>query len=74
MKQLACILALVSQTGCAVYTVASTTSLITTDKSLADHALTATIPYSDCGTFNLFKGLYYCEIQDPSQTYNRSAF
>jgi hypothetical protein len=60
--------------GCAVYTVASTTSLVTTDKSLADHALTQIVPYSDCGTFNLFKGLYYCEIQDPSKTYNQGTF
>jgi len=58
--------------GCTIYTVASTTSLVVTDKSLTDHALTQMVPYSDCGTLNLFKGLYYCELQDPSETYNRN--
>jgi hypothetical protein len=61
-----------SQTACAVYTVASGASLITTEKSLGEHALTQMIPYSDCGALNLVKGRYYCEIQDPSKTYNRS--
>jgi len=45
---------------------------VITDKSITDHTMTALVPYSDCGTWNLLKGLYYCEIQDPSETYNRN--
>jgi len=58
--------------GCTAYSVASTATLIATDKSLTDHVLTAIIPNSDCAIFNVFKGQYYCEIRDISQTYNRS--
>ena len=58
--------------GCAVYTAASTATLITTDKSLTDHAVTAVTPNGDCSMINVFNGRYYCEIRDISKTYNRS--
>lgn len=58
--------------GCAAYTVASTASLITTDKSIADHTMTAVTPNGDCSMLNVFNGLYYCEIRDISKTYNRN--
>jgi len=59
--------------GCA-YTVASTTSLVTTGKSLGDHALTAVVPNADCNVTNVVKDKYYCEVRDISTTYNRSGF
>ena len=58
--------------GCAVYTVASGTSLITTGKSVGDHVLSNTIPNADCSVTNLTKDKYYCEVKDISQTYNRT--
>lgn len=58
--------------GCAHYTVASTATLFTTEKSLTDHAVTAITPNGDCSMLNLFKGQYYCEIRDISKTYNRN--
>ena len=61
-----------SQTGCAVYTVASSTTLITSQKSLGDHVLTRVIPYSDCNALNLLDSKYYCEQRDISKTYNRN--
>lgn len=61
-----------SQTGCAVYTVASSTTLITTQKSLGDHILTQTIPNSDCNALNLLDSKYYCEVRDIGTTYNRN--
>jgi len=63
-----------TQQGCAAYTVANTTTYIVTDKTIADHTLTAVVPNGDCATNNLFKGLYYCEIRDVSVTYNRNTF
>ena len=53
------------------YSAVNTGTSITTSKSIPDHALSA-ITDADCNVFNPFKGLYYCEIQDPSKTYNRS--
>ena len=64
---------LVTLEGCA-YTVASTTSLVTTGKSLGDHALTAIVPNADCNAINVVKDKYYCEVRDISTTYNRSGF
>lgn len=60
--------------GCAAYTVASTATLATTGKSIADHTLTAVIPNSDCGVMNVTKSLYYCEINDPTTHYNRNGY
>jgi hypothetical protein len=58
--------------GCAVYTIASGTSLITTGKSVGDHVLSNTIPMADCTVVNLVKDKYYCEVKDISRTYNRN--
>lgn len=55
-----------------VYSVADKGTLALTDKGLTDRALTTAVPYSDCNIANLFHGKYYCEIQDPSKTYNRN--
>jgi len=57
--------------GCA-YTVVSTASLAVSGKSIGDHALTQAIPYSDCSSLNALSGRYYCEIDDPTQHYNRN--
>lgn len=75
MKRLIVTLFLVlSQTGCAVYTGASAVSLITTDKTLTDHAATLVTPNGNCSGIQVLKGEYYCEIRDVSVTYNRSAY
>jgi hypothetical protein len=66
------ILLVLNLQACAVYTVASTATLVTTDKSLTDHAMTAVTPNGDCSMLNVIKGLYYCEIRDIGKTYNRS--
>jgi hypothetical protein len=58
--------------GCAVYTIASGTSLVTTGKSVGDHVLSNTIPNADCGALNLTKDKYYCEVTDISKTCNRN--
>lgn len=60
--------------GCAVYTVASTTTFIATDKTLTDHAATLVTPNGDCSSMQVLKGQYYCEIRDVSVTYNRNSF
>ena len=60
--------------GCAVYTVATTVTWIATDKTISDHALTATVPHSDCKTTQVLKGKYLCEINDPGERYNRNSF
>jgi hypothetical protein len=58
--------------GCAVYTVASGTAMITTGKSITDHALTQAVPHADCNVTNLLKDKYYCEVRDVGKTYNRN--
>ena len=58
--------------GCAVYTVASGASLITTGKSVGDHVLSNAIPNADCQVMNVVKDKYYCEVTDISKTYNRN--
>lgn len=60
--------------GCAVYTGVSTVTLITTEGSLTDHAVTLITPNGNCSSLNLVKGHYYCEIRDVSQTYNRNTY
>ena len=63
-------------TGCAVvYTGATTASLLTTGKSIPDHAATATTG-ADCSSIKLITGEkdFYCEVRDPSKTYNRNKF
>ena len=54
------------------YTVVSTASLVTTGKSVGDHALSHAIPNADCTVVNLAKDKYYCEVKDISKTYNRN--
>ena len=49
------------------YSAVNTGTSIATQKSLADHAISAIVD-GDCSVFNVFKGLYYCEMP----TYNRS--
>ena len=60
--------------GCAVYTGVSTVALITTDKSLTDHAVTLAVPNSTCSSLQPLRGQYYCEIRDIGTTYNRNSF
>ena len=74
LKYLALTPLIIGQAGCAVYTVASTTSLIATDKTLADHATTLAVPNSNCSSLHVLQGKYYCEIRDVSVTYNRNSF
>lgn len=49
------------------YSAVNTGTTASTSKSLPDHALSAIVD-GDCNVFNLFKGLYYCEMP----TYNQS--
>jgi hypothetical protein len=58
--------------GCAVYSVASGASLLTTQKSIGDHVLSNTIPHADCSAVNIIRDKYYCEVTDISKTYNRN--
>jgi len=71
-----CIIALVlTLNGCA-YTVVSTATLITTGKSISDHAA-STITQNDCDSVNYVKGRqdYLCEQpREAGTTYNRTAF
>ena len=73
MKRLLLTLFLVlSQTGCAVYTVTSAATFIVTDKTLTDHAATLAVPNGNCSGIQVLDGKYYCEIRDVSVTYNRN--
>jgi hypothetical protein len=63
-------------TGCAaVYTGASTASLLATGKSIPDHAATQATG-ADCSALRVVTGEkdFYCEERDPSKTYNRNRF
>lgn len=63
---------LVSLQGCAVYTVASATSFLATNKTITDHAA-STITQADCSTTNPLQAKYYCEIpRTPGTHYNRN--
>lgn len=63
-----------SQTGCAVYTVTSGVAYLTTSKSVPDHA-TSKLTTSDCDAVRMVSRLtYYCEVNDPSKTYNRNGY
>jgi hypothetical protein len=68
-RTIATLFLVLSQTGCAVLTVASTASYIATDKTLTDHAVSLAVPNSTCSTNHVFKGLYYCEL---TPVYNTS--
>lgn len=64
----------INLSGCAaIYTGASTASMITTGKSIPEHGASIATQ-SDCSTWNyLFKGKdYVCEQRDISKTYNRN--
>ena len=67
-----CLFLVLAQSGCAVYTVASSTTLVTTQKSISDHVLTRVVPNSDCNALNLLDSKYYCEVRDIGTTYNRN--
>ena len=62
--------------GCAVYTVASAGSYITTGKSIGDNG-SSLVTANDCNSVKYAVGSqdYYCErAREPGTTYNRSAF
>jgi hypothetical protein len=66
----------VNLSGCAaVYTGASTASLLATGKSIPDHAATQATG-ADCSALRVVTGEkdFYCEERDPSKTYNRNRF
>jgi hypothetical protein len=66
----------VNHTGCAaVYTGASTASLLATGKSIPDHAATQATG-ADCSALRVVTGEkdFYCEERDVSKTYNRNRF
>lgn len=67
------ILSAVLCTGCATtYTVTSTAAYVLTGKSVPDHA-TSKLTTSDCDAVRMITRLtYYCEVNDPSETYNRN--
>ena len=66
---LATLVLVLSQTGCAVISVASGVSYIATDKTLTDHAVTLAVPNGNCSSSHVFKGQYYCEL---TPVYNAS--
>ena len=70
MRLLALIILTFAQTGCAVYTVASTATWLATDKTITDHGASLA-SQGDCKITNPINGLYYCEMP---VTYNQSAF
>jgi len=72
---LASILTLTGCAGSAVstgYSLASTGTWAVTGKSFTDRAVEQVVPHSDCSLWNIVDHLHYCEIQDPSKTYNRN--
>ena len=73
LRTLLAVYLVLSQSACAVYTVTSMTSFITTDKSLSDHTLSV-VTQADCNVTNVVKDKYYCEQRDIAVTYNRNGF
>ena len=70
------ILLAVNLSGCAaVYTGASTATMLATGKSIPDHVITQATG-SDCSALRVVTGEkdYYCEQRDISKTYNRNRF
>jgi len=64
--------------GCAVYTVATTASTLTTGKSIGDHTVSQITGY-DCSLTAVVISndthSYYCErAREPGTTYNRNSF
>jgi len=67
---------LANLSGCAiVYTGASTATLVTTGKSIPEHAASG-VTGSDCNVVNyVFRDRdYLCEQRDIAKTYNRNPF
>jgi len=62
-------------TGCATtYTVTSATAYVLTGKSIPDHA-TSQLTASDCDAVRMVtRHTWYCEMRDPSVTYNRTGY
>jgi len=54
--------------GCAVYTIASTATVLATGRSPTDHMASISTGW-DCSTLQVFQGQYWCEI---TPTYNQS--
>lgn len=57
-------------------TAVSTVTLVTTGKSITDHAAT-TVTQNDCDGYRLLTGKqdYYCErVKEPGTTYNRNPY
>ena len=72
MTKLLILLISVGLQGCAAYTVSSGATLIVTGKSVTDH-MTSKLTYGDCDAVRMItRQTYYCEMNDPSQTYNRN--
>jgi len=73
LKLLVAVYLVLTQTGCAVYVGASTVSLITTGKSIPEHAVSDATGY-DCGVINWIEQKHnYCEIhRDAGTHYVRS--
>jgi hypothetical protein len=70
------VLTVILSPGCAVYTVATATTTLTTGKSLADHGATLATQ-ADCSSFKYVLGRqdYWCEqAREPGTTYNRNSF
>ena len=53
------------------YSAVNTGAAIATDKGLTDRAVSV-VADADCNLWNVFKGLFYCEVRDPAKTYNRN--
>ena len=72
MNKLIILLAVLSLNGCAVYTVGSAAALATTGKSLVDHT-SSLLTLNDCDAVRMIaRQMHYCEVRDPSVTYNRN--
>jgi hypothetical protein len=73
MKRLIIVLPLLLQ-ACAyhIYSGASAATGIATGKTLTDRAVRSVVPNGDCNVTNILDSKYYCEIQDPTRTYNRN--
>jgi len=77
LRRILITVAVTGLTACAqiAYTGASAVSVITTGKSIPEHAASE-LAASDCSTYNwLFEHKdYWCEQRDIGKTYNRASF
>jgi len=68
------LLSTLATSGCSTYIVTSATAWALTGKSIPDHA-TSKLTLSDCDAVRMaVKQTYYCEVSDPSVTYNRNGY